>query len=67
MYYTCPKYCMVENIGEFRYLDYLEEKVLANSLVMDIKVSLYLREKTLVICQQIAKFANVLCCQCFLL
>ena len=36
------------NIGEFSYLDYLEEKSLVNGLIMDIKDSI---RKILVICQ----------------
>ena len=73
-------YCIAENVagenfGEFSYLDYLGEKTLANSLFqinMEMKGFVELREKTLAIGHQFAKFAdvsaaNVFCCQCFLL
>ena len=48
-----------ENFGKFRYLDYLGEKTLANSLFQintEIKASVKFREKTLAIGHQ---FANV--------
>ena len=51
-----------ENIGEISYLDYLEEKTLANGLqmkAMGIEYYVNLREKTLAIGHQFAKFANI--------
>ena len=51
-----------ENFGEFSYLDCLGEKAWANTLFQinaEIKGSVKLREKTLAIGHQFAKFANV--------
>ena len=52
-----------ENFDKFSYLDYLGEKTLANSFQLNtgIKGSVKLREKTLAIGHQFAKFANVFC------
>ena len=50
-----------ENIGEFRYLNYLGEKLweMPGKLIkMDIKYSVNLREKALTIGHQFSKFAN---------
>ena len=50
-----------QNIGEFNHLDYLEEKSSVNSLIIanGYKDSVNLMEKTLAICKQFTKFANV--------
>ena len=52
------------------YLDYLGEKTLVNNFFQintEIKASIKLREKTLAIGHQFAKFANVFSRQCFAL
>ena len=58
-----------ENTGEFNSSDCLEYKTLANSVlhrIWRIRIG-FLREKTLAIIDQSAKFANVFSCQRFTL
>ena len=52
---------MGENNGDFGYLDCLEEKTLANGLLVEYgsEYSINLREKTLAIGHQFAKFTNI--------
>ena len=53
---------MAENIDKFSYLDYLEEKILVNSLQMKFKSGKFhnSKEKTLVINHQFAQFISFL-------